>query len=65
MSLEQSTTIFVFILSVIFLGETLKIDKILSVGVCVLGVITVAIGDQLQSKDGVDSVSKYLLIILI
>lgn len=51
MSLEQSTTIFVFILSVIFLKEPITIQKILSVIVCIIGVIFIAIGDQLNSEE--------------
>eukprot|EP00011_Vannellida_sp_DIVA3-517-6-12_P014290 CAMPEP_0114609456 /NCGR_PEP_ID=MMETSP0168-20121206/3098_1 /TAXON_ID=95228 ORGANISM="Vannella sp., Strain DIVA3 517/6/12" /NCGR_SAMPLE_ID=MMETSP0168 /ASSEMBLY_ACC=CAM_ASM_000044 /LENGTH=325 /DNA_ID=CAMNT_0001820375 /DNA_START=79 /DNA_END=1057 /DNA_ORIENTATION=- len=47
MSLEQSTTIFVFILSVPLLGEKVTILKLLGVGICIMGVVYIAIGDQL------------------
>jgi drug/metabolite transporter (DMT)-like permease len=49
LTLEQSTTIFVFILSAIFLKERITVLKLLSVVSCIVGVVLVAIGDQLQS----------------
>lgn len=60
MSLEQATTIFVFILSVVVLKETISISKVSSVTICIIGVITIAIGDQLESGDGDNSLSEYV-----
>lgn len=51
MSLEQATTIFVFILSVVVLKEPVTVIKVISVIICVVGVILIAIGDQLNSDE--------------
>ena len=51
MSLEQSTTIFVFILSVILLKEKVSCLKVLSITFCIMGVVYSAVGDQIASKD--------------
>lgn len=52
MSLEQSTTIFVFILSVLLLGEKVTWLKLGGVGVCIMGVVYIALGDQLADESG-------------
>lgn len=52
MSLEQSTTIFVFVLSVLLLGEKVTWLKLGGVGVCIMGVVYIALGDQLADESG-------------
>ena len=59
LSLEQATTVFVFIMSVMVLGEQFVLSKALAVSVCILGVILVAVGDQLLSS--VDGNSRAVL----
>jgi len=55
--LEQSTTIFVFVLSVVFLAEKATFWKVLSVGVCLLGVVLVGYGDQMDAGPAAQSES--------
>ena len=58
MSLEQSTTIFVFVLSLVVLKEPFKVFKLFSVLICIVGVVLVAVGDQLETSDDDSSLSK-------
>ena len=51
MSLEQSTTVFVFILSVLILKEKVSALKVIAIALCITGVIYIAIGDQIASNE--------------
>eukprot|EP01095_Lingulamoeba_sp_RSL-Kostka_P015833 TRINITY_DN7446_c0_g2_i1.p1 TRINITY_DN7446_c0_g2~~TRINITY_DN7446_c0_g2_i1.p1 ORF type:complete len:462 (+),score=44.46 TRINITY_DN7446_c0_g2_i1:81-1466(+) len=57
LTLEQSTTIFVFFLSIIFLKEKATIIKALAVLICIIGVVCIGIGDQISENDTNDSTS--------
>jgi len=50
--IEQIATVFVFILSVLFLKETASIGKTLSVLICIGGVVMVAVSDKRNYSDG-------------
>ena len=46
LTIEQCATVFVFILSVVMLDETLSIFKVCAVAVCIAGVVLTAFGDD-------------------
>ncbi|KAL6076964.1 EamA domain-containing protein [Balamuthia mandrillaris] len=50
LSIEQASTIFVYILSVIFLREKITLIKVMAVVVCIGGVVLIAFGDDEGSK---------------
>jgi len=63
LTIEQLATVFVFILSVIFLKEVATIGKILSVIICIGGVIIVAFSDRKNINEGIDPLKGDLLIV--
>lgn len=52
LAIEQAATVFVFILSVIFLKESATIGKVFSVLICIGGVIVVAFSDKKNMYEG-------------
>mmetsp|Transcript_4815 Transcript_4815/g.14694 ORF Transcript_4815/g.14694 Transcript_4815/m.14694 type:complete len:542 (-) Transcript_4815:2025-3650(-) len=52
LTLEQCTTVWVFLLSVLFLRERVTVLKVLSVLICLSGVTMVAFGDQSGLSEG-------------
>jgi drug/metabolite transporter (DMT)-like permease len=54
-AIEQSTTVFVFALSLCFLHEKATVAKVVAVAVCVGGVVAVALGDSGDSGSQSDS----------
>ena len=52
MSLEQSTTIFVFVLSYFILREQVTLCKVAAVSMCIFGVLCIALADSEASSSG-------------
>jgi drug/metabolite transporter (DMT)-like permease len=50
LALEQGTTVFVFLMSLVLLGEQATIAKILAVGICIFGVVVVSLADANWSE---------------
>eukprot|EP00026_Physarum_polycephalum_P010491 Phypoly_transcript_10655.p1 GENE.Phypoly_transcript_10655~~Phypoly_transcript_10655.p1 ORF type:complete len:372 (+),score=40.13 Phypoly_transcript_10655:82-1197(+) len=63
LTIEQLATVFVFILSVIFLKEVATIGKIMSVLICIGGVILVAFSDKKNINEGRSPLKGDLLIV--
>jgi drug/metabolite transporter (DMT)-like permease len=52
LSIEQATTVFVFILSAVLLAETVTWPKVIAVALTIGGVIMIAFGDASSEKSG-------------